>query len=427
MNFKLFVFILILGKVSLGSTSKPRKTLPKRKPFDYDVTIVGKLKYCDGLYRIPIWVMDHLYKDLKINFKATNPQAIDLQNVSPAVQEIVSRPERPGRVAFFIDLLGLAEKPEDALSSSKIKIAYLMIETDAPPPSWVSIINNKFDALVVPDKFLVSVFEKAGVEIPIFVLPCGLYLQKLLEQPLKKRAHTPFTFGLSAGFYERKNHLLLLKAFAEEFSNNPGVRLIMHGRVTGHPQERETVKKIQELINRLKLTNVKCIFKSLSEAEYIDLLKSIDVVASFSKGEGFSILPREAFALGIPVVLSDHTAHSTICSSGLAACVPAPLIEKMYHPFFNTYSGNNFNAHIRDAKKALRRVYDNYGHYLSQAPQRRRWVLRYSDGAIKQKFINLIKPSRFTLGNKNAITDKGLITKSKKFFNKLSSAFKNRA
>ena len=64
----------------------------------------------------------------------------------------------PGNIAILydtLDILQLSEtnKEKVELPKSPIKMAYSMTEADTLYPEWVALINEQFEAVVVPDPF----------------------------------------------------------------------------------------------------------------------------------------------------------------------------------------------------------------------------------------------------------------------------------
>ena len=113
---------------------------------------------------------------------------------------------------------------------------------------------------------------------------------------------------MSAGFAERKNYHVLLEAFAGEFKNNPHVRLKIHGSW----QDGDMGDRVKRKIKRLGLTNVEIFEQVFTREQYIEFMYSLDCYVYLSMGEGYSLTPREAIALGIPCILSNHTVHKVL-------------------------------------------------------------------------------------------------------------------
>jgi glycosyltransferase involved in cell wall biosynthesis len=369
---------------------------------DYDLTVVGPMKFADGIFRLSIGWVEHLSRELKINFISTG--FLDLDNVSPSVVDVVNgRDKTPGNVAVLLDSPWHRwGRPVNFMPESTIKIAYSMLESTKIPDEWVTIFNTVFDAIVVPDEFFVQVYSDCGVKTPIFVLPIGLYLDDFLNRSPKTSASKPFKFGVSGSFFPAKNHSVVLEAFAQEFGTNRNVQLLLHGRGGDSAQ-------LEKRIKELKLKNVNLIKKSFTHQEYINFFDSLDAYVLLSKGEGFSITPREALALGIPCIISNNTAHRTLCNTGFVRAVESNLPEPAYYEPLGGVFGNRYNCTIEDARKALRDVYNNYFIYKQKALQGRIWVMQYNYKNIIASYKTLIKPEQIILSDKNHIAP-GLLT-----------------
>ena len=194
---------------------------------------------------------------------------------------------------FDYQLLEAPSQPDE------IRIAYSMFESTEIPHEWTFILNRHFDAVAVPDPFLVEVYQNSGVTIPIFLLPLGRNLQPYLTYAKKRDEKKPFTFGNFCSCLDRKNHLTLIRAFAKAFGNNPNVRLILNMRTIYNPG---LLESIREEMGKLRLKNISLTTLELSQNSQLDLMNELDCYVSLSKGEGFSILPREALSMGIPVI-----------------------------------------------------------------------------------------------------------------------------
>ena len=152
------ILIVVLSLFSLtarGIHFTPNESGKSR----YDLTIVGQVLYRDSLGRFPI-TFSQLFKDeLNVNFI---PSGIyDLQDVPLDIQALFENPDkRPGNVTILFDILGETERipalyvPDESL----IKIAYSMLESTAIPDYWVRLLNEKFDAVVVPDEYYKNVY-----------------------------------------------------------------------------------------------------------------------------------------------------------------------------------------------------------------------------------------------------------------------------
>lgn len=394
------------------------------------LTVIGNSKMADGIGRQSIELIHAFYKDFSIGFIPEKKNL--LQDVPKELLPIITNPNKTlGKIIIYEACLPCPGKKsyktlnkflKGPKNKDQIRIAYSMIESSLIPKEWAEMLNNYFDLVAVPDEFLVKVYKDSGVTIPIFVLPLGLELNSFLEKPTqvtKCKKAKPFRFINVSSMIPRKNHEALIKAFYRTFKDNPDVELYINFR-TG---PNETLVKIKNLISSLNAHNIILTNKKLDNAEYLKFFMEADVFVSFSKGEGFSIQPREAMALGIPVVISDNTAHKTILKSGLAIGVLCSSKEPAYNPFLHCYCGEEYITDEEDAVKTLLEIYNNYATHIKLAEDRKKWVNQYCFENLKPLYLSLVKPSNIELGDENIIKENCLITSSPELYQKYCNIF----
>ena len=389
------------------------KFIKRDKPLKYDLTLIGSVNFSGGITRIPIIFIDLLKDKLNINFINTIPY--NLQDIANDVRNIIlNNAYTAGNVSILTDILWypIYCKSYNLVPDSKIKISYSMLESTKIPQAWVNILNDKFDAVVVPDEFLIEVYKKSGVKIPIFVLPLPVRLEEFLKKPKKCKPNIPFRFGLSAENNARKNFDLVIDAFQDAFGNSNNVTLKIHSKDVNY------LANLRQKLKEKKATNIELIEKVFSWQEYIEFISSLDCYTFLSKGEGFSITPRESLAAGVPCILSNNTAHKIICDSGHVLAVKSDILEDAYYKIFNQTCGYHFNCKINDVTKALKEVYRNYKFYLDKAQAGREWVKQYLPENLQLKYLNLVKPKKVIYGKDNKITNEYLMTNSNKLYKK---------
>lgn len=260
---------------------------------NYDLTIVGWCSDSDGIGRHFCAFAETLADELKVNCALTFPAR--KQPFSPAIQKVLQEPQDvAGNVSILVDtlwlpyswFLGYKKVPEASL----IKIAYLVCESTEPPREWLEILQTHFDAVAVPDPFCADVFKKSEIDLPVFVLPLAMDLHPFLKMPSKERRDEPFIFGNTSFMNDRKNHILLVKAFAAAFGNRSDVKL----RLNSKGQESDILASLEKWLDETKITNIELNLNRLSQEEYLTFMSSLDCYVNVAKGEGFSIPPREA-------------------------------------------------------------------------------------------------------------------------------------
>jgi glycosyltransferase involved in cell wall biosynthesis len=256
---------------------------------------------------------------------------------------------------------------------------------------------------------------------PIFVIPLSVDLQHMLDTPIKKKRNDVFTFMNLSAIVSRKNQINLLKGFHQAFGNDDKVRLTFNSRLF----KKDTYNKLKSYIKENNITNVQITTETLSKQEYLDLLKTADCYINVARGEGFSVQPREAMALGIPVIVSNNTAQTTIANSNLVLPVESNKSIPAYNEFLKLYLGNDFDTDVDKIAEAMKEVYGNYDYYLSKSAKMRDWSRSYHYDNISLLYRNLVKPKKLILGNKNEVTADYLETNSQELYNKYKEDLKN--
>ncbi|MDN3506139.1 MAG: glycosyltransferase [Simkaniaceae bacterium] len=383
---------------------------------------MGYINMADGLGRQGPELIQAFKKELKTNFKLTRK----IKKVTPPKKIkkfICDDNKRWGKVLIFEDILwgpwdGSAIHKLKGCPKDTIKIAYSMYEATKIPEEWVDILNRKFDAVVVPSSFLIEVYQNSGVQIPIFEIPLGLDLNHFLRAPLKKEAGEKFVFGnLSAGS-DRKNHVMLIRAFVKAFGDDPDVELRINARYC----EKEVRNEITKVITLLNCENIKFTQMPLKKLDYLNTFKEIDCYVSPSKGEGFSIQPREAMSLGVPVIATNNTGQIPVCESGLVKVVESTTLKPALNPW-GDYYGFNYDCHIDELAAALKEVKDEYSQYLEKGSQARQWASQYQYKNLKDLYRSLLSPKAVHLGKENVVAENSITTNSKPLFEKYKKAF----
>lgn len=167
------------------------------------------------------------------------------------------------------------------------RIALTMFESNVIPDDWIEPLN-RCDAVVVTSNWLVDVFKKCGVTVPVQALHLGIS-EKFEYQRRKQRK--PFTFiAIGDGGLRKGSHHAMF-AFLRAFGDSKDVRLIIKARNYG----------IEKFANE----NITLIKDELSDEELVNLYRECDCMVFPSAGEGFGFPPREFAATGGLVIATN--------------------------------------------------------------------------------------------------------------------------
>jgi hypothetical protein len=260
--------VLISGFVLYGSSemilNRVYGKIYNKNPY---LTVIGPVKMADGIARQTPELVETFHEQLDINIKS---DYIVRDDLSPVVKAILKKPKNIGKVILYEDLIWAPDNDSRRhlkahRKDQELRIAYTMLEFSLIPDKWVEILNEHFDAVVVPDRFLVDAYRNSGVIIPVYEIPLALHIDSFLKKPLKQKKNTPFIFANYSACIDRKNQLLLVQAFANVFGGRKDVFLFINGR----DQDETTMKALAQEIEARNLDNV-CLSKlTLNKQSYL--------------------------------------------------------------------------------------------------------------------------------------------------------------
>lgn len=390
-----------------------------------DVVIAGALDFCDGLGKISYGLIDHIGDTLKIGYSTTGICTL-FDDPYEIEKKIIKVDDFDAPIFLCTNSLVMLLRDESYtdVPETTLRIAYSMFETDTIPSQCIERLNTYFDAVLVPDEFLCSVYKKSGLTIPVYCIPTGLYLEKLLDLEPKQEQEKPFTFGCISTDIFRKNLKKLVSAFAKRYGNDPEYQLKLHTKYSFSLHE----DTLEEHIEKLGVSNIELTFDAFDEDEYTDFVRSLDCYILLSTGEGFSNTPREALAAGVPCILSNNTGHTTICNSGTVLAVDCPVKIDAWHESLGSNIGKQFDCHEDDVIAAMETMVLNYKEYYQKAQEGRRWVKQYLWPELKDTFLAFFSPQKVLLGSENKIEKetKTVYTDNRNFYNKMNGVVKKK-
>ncbi|KAA3630005.1 MAG: glycosyltransferase family 1 protein [Proteobacteria bacterium] len=219
--------------------------------------------------------------------------------------------------ALFLDIAretwnpaGVRQQMERTIRHKRVFNAvtavYLMWESDRLWDLYADMISA-YDFCIVTSDILAEFLDDRGIDW--LKLPHPYDFACIAPARTRGQQDDPVRFGISAGLWRRKNVALLAAEFVNAFGNDAGAELSIHTRSDiehdDFRSECEAIERLRDGGARIELIN-----ESLPREEYLDWMRSLDVYCFVSAGEGYSITPREALHLGVPVLLHDAHVHA---------------------------------------------------------------------------------------------------------------------
>lgn len=214
------------------------------------------------------------------------------------------------------------------LAAHKKRVLVTVCETTRIPVEWVEAANEA-TLVVVPSQFCAGAFKESGVRKPIWVARHGLDPTFFVDDPCKVdesggawgecKPGEPIRLLHVSGavsFPQRKGTPQLLAAFQRVQTALPGrFRLCLKmPRTPG----------LLAVLEQLGLTDVA---EVLPEApippwKMRDFLRGFHAVVQPSRAEGFGMVPLEARAAGVPVLMTDTSGHREHFAAGVDIEIP---------------------------------------------------------------------------------------------------------
>lgn len=250
--------------------------------------------------------------------------------------------------------------------SGRCSILRTMFETDGLPARWAQRCNL-FDEVWVPSQFNVETFARSGVLREKLRVVHGCFDRRKFDRATLPPARIPGTRGyrfLSVfDFSPRKGWDVLLQAYAEEFSPEENVTLVM--KVTRFMAGRRTpeaqVRDFLAAQGHTRIPNFVLIDDALPERELLGLYASCDAFVLPSRGEGWGRPYMEAMALGLPTIGTRWSANLEFMNDDNSFLVDIDGLEPCDLRWDNPlYQGQRWAApSVRSLREQMRRVVED--------------------------------------------------------------------
>ena len=357
------------------------------------ICVVGRCDFHTG-----IGYQTYAFAELFSRYYPTciQPTEIELQSrdfiTLPNGRDVpVWRGQAP-RASIFVDVFwnGAFDRKYLLAPECGLRLATLVWDSDVLPYEWVELFNNKYDMAVALSPHLVETAKRSGVTIPCMSLPLPLDIEAMLAKPFRAPGKRK-RIGSVAAFHPRKNTRLLVDAFIDAFKARDDVELFIHSNLA-FPGVIEDVNKT---LAENDVRNVTISTDNLSASAKDALIESFDIFTNLSRGEGYSIGPREALSLGKVLVLSRTGAHVDLAGSkGVFMVEPELALPARFPEIDNRVFGQQFSVTKAGAARGLLQAVD----YLSSddftfdVHERRNRAAEFSFSRLSKATIGMVEP-----------------------------------
>jgi glycosyltransferase involved in cell wall biosynthesis len=362
------------------------KPVPERHeavPERHEAVMYSVYSNCDGYGCTAQQFLTHLKSNVDVVMQPFERDVDADRLSSPEVRNLI-RTSAVGNYSLHYGRPYASKK-----GSGEKQSIFTMWETNRPPSKWAEWINQ-YDQLIVPEPWGQSLFEEAGVTIPIVQCPLGVETE--LFQYKARSFSEPFTFLIFANgewTHPRKNYQLVLDAFTKAFGDNPNVRLAL--KVSWNRSSPGNLPP-----------NVRVLPFRYTRPSLVQMMARCHCLVFPSNGEGWGLPPWEALATGMPVIATDFSALTLLADKKMCVPIEPRGLVSVRSSLLNYLEPDNngsgdfglsANVHIDDVIDKMRWVYGNYEVELLRAKEASEVISRdYNWSTVTNQLLGLIQP-----------------------------------
>ena len=336
---------------------------------DLEVKIRGHFYEAGGYAKVNRNIAEGLHKlGVRVNIDASNKYSNNLNEAE--IKRLSHINKTVSRKAISIDSM---IPTFSSMSASRYRILYTTVEAYSIPQQFVDI-SNSYNEIWVTSDFCKEILEKHNVSRPIYVIPDSI------DTNLYNENSDPYEFNPSLkdfvfisvfGWSYRKGYDVLLKSYLEEFSSDDPVSLLIVSRFNcnahGKDVIKDVIKRYIDNNGKSEAAHIARCSSIIPENRMPNIYRAADAFVLFSRGEGFGLPYCESSLCGLPVIGSNCSAQTMFLKKSNSYLVDVDNISEMQPGSMHVHywDGQMFpelqsKKVIRDARKQMRYVYENY-------------------------------------------------------------------
>ena len=275
------------------------------------------------------------------------------EQLSPAVAAALSAQEQRAPTSPYLLVEHFLADGFVSAPGAAAVVGRTMFETDALPTGWVARCNT-LDALWVPSRFNVESFRRAGVRVPIHIVPGGIdCTQYTPDGPALAIPGARGTVFLSVfEWRRRKGWDVLLRAWSKAFSATDDVSLVLRTFVPGQSATTNSASNIDRTINDFLATECGTSREQIApivvypdlvpESSMPALYRAAHAYVSPTRGEGWGRPFMEAMATALPVITTRWSAHLDYMNDANSLLIDIEGLVPAIDPELTVYRGTSW-------------------------------------------------------------------------------------
>ena len=199
--------------------------------------------------------------------------------------------------------------------AGQIRLAMVFWEESRLPAETIATLQEGFDGVVAPSRFVARALQESGLRLPVRVIPPPASLAAFRAlRPVRRPADAPLTFLHVSSCFPRKGADILLRAWAASFTAASPVRLLIKSFANPHNTIEADIAALRQA--NPDLASITLIEQDLDEAGLAALYAQADVMVLPTRGEGYNLPAAEALAAGLRLIVTGAGGHMDFCTRG---------------------------------------------------------------------------------------------------------------
>ncbi len=266
-------------------------------------------------------------RGLALELEAARPGRVRLIPVEGVVTADLSEvpPEERDAIAGLAGRAAPLSAPELIVSQhypvhvprrvpGQIRLALLFWEESLLPASTIATLEDGFDGIVAPTRFVARVLQDSGLRLPVRVIAHTPPLAAFAAVRRERTPGGPLTFLHVSSCFPRKGADVLLRAWAAAFAAGDAVRLLIKSFPNPHNTIADDLAALRGA--HPDLAPVTLIDRDLDAPAMAALYAQADVMVLPSRGEGYNLPAAEALAAGLRLIVTGAGGHMDFCRAG---------------------------------------------------------------------------------------------------------------
>lgn len=242
---------------------------------------------------------------------------------------------------------------------------YAWEETEFPA-EFAQGFNEHLSYICVTSEHVKKLLIDSGVDVPISVVGNGVdHWQEVTADPTYKLSAKSFKLLHVSSCFPRKGADVLVKAFAQSFTGDDDVSLIIKTFENPHNDIADQIEQLRQQSSNFP--DIKLIFEDLEAGQLKSLYEQCDVLVAPSRAEGFGLPIAEAMLCGLDVITTGWSGQLEFCNDENVHLVDFSYAKASTHEF--SFDSVWAEPDLDDLSQKLKQAFENAGAKTAQALQ----------------------------------------------------------